>query len=321
MKKAGMITLCLILLCSAIFAQESVFLIKDGKVNAAIVIAEQADQTEKYAAEELVSYLQKITGLELPVVHQPQPGLLPLTFRVISKDYFTTNAALQKAVNQLEHDGFIISANPRELQILSLKKRGLLYGMYYLLREYGGVIWFHPDPTDEGEFVPNSDSFSLPAQITLKNPAFSYRKFTLNGGPGYVPHTYQWFLRNGMQLFSSDIENPLIKALDPIITEGGHDMTNLLVGSTGKTAQERQKDYDLLFAEHPEYFGMIDGKRVDGANHAKSPSQPVCQPCTSNPEVLRRMADTAIRAMGKYGSLENVRVLCNDDHTNWCECA
>ena len=34
----------------SLFAQENVFLVRDRKANAAIVISENADETEKYAA-------------------------------------------------------------------------------------------------------------------------------------------------------------------------------------------------------------------------------------------------------------------------------
>ena len=89
-------------------------------------------------------------------------------------------------------------------------------------------------------------------------------------------------------------------------------MTTLLVG---------KDKYDDLFAKHPEYFGLRNGKRVDSGNMPWKKNQIVCQPCTSNPEVLKRMAKSAIESVSLFkGKGDVFRDFSNDDHTRWCQC-
>ena len=304
----------LMILCIAVCgvsAGESVELVKDGKVRAVIVIPKDADSTVKLAAKELADYVEKITGARLPEAETAPSGKLSVRFTLAEKKGNNFSPALEKALKQIQFDGFAVDADPSGVRIVSFKKRGLLYGTYYLLREYGGVIWFHPDPTDEGEYVPKSKDFSVPVQITVKNPVFESRKFTLNGGSTKNDHVYRWFLRNGIQLHTGYTQDETILALDPVLREGGHDMGSLLAGY----GADYKKRMNTLMKEHPDYFGLVDGKRLSAGNE-----NGCCQPCTSNPEVLRRMGDNALAQIERFGNMENIRGLCNDDHTVWCEC-
>ncbi len=296
--------------CGA-FAGETVALVKDGKPQAVILVPKDADSTVKLAAKELADYVEKITGARLSTAETAQPGKLSVRFSLAGEKGNPFPPALEKALKQIQFDGFAVEADRSGVRIVSFKKRGLLYGTYFLLREYGGVIWFHPDPTDEGEYVPKSRDFTVPVQVTVKNPVFQSRKFILNGGSLKNDHVYQWFLRNGIQLHTGFTQNEKYLALDPVFKEGGHDMGNLLVGY-GPNYPARMK---ALMKEHPEYFGLVGGKRLPAGNE-----NGCCQPCTGNPEVLRRMGDNALAQIERFGDLENVRGLCNDDHTVWCEC-
>ena len=56
------------------FASAQVFLVKDGKPSAEIVIAPKAPRTTALAAEELQKYIEKISGASLPIVNEAKGG-------------------------------------------------------------------------------------------------------------------------------------------------------------------------------------------------------------------------------------------------------
>ena len=311
--RCGMLVFLLFSAAPGGFAVESLELVKDGKARAAFLLPSHAGETEKLAAKEFADYVQRITSVKIPVTEKAPEGMIPIHSVLSSSP--DVPERLKASVKRLEYDGFALDVSGEGVWIVSAKKRGLLYGVYHLLREYGGVIWFHPDPTEEGEFVPHAPVFRIPFQTTVKNPAFEYRRFGLNGGSLKNDHVHTWFLRNGMQLFvNSDI--PKLRVFDPIYKEGGHDMTTLLVGYAG-TNREMKAAEQKLYREHPEYFGLDSkGIRRIGGNNVRN----AVQPCTGNPEVLKRMADHALQRIARFRGAENIRTLCNDDHPSWCLC-
>ena len=290
-------------------ASEALQVIENGASKAVFLLPDSAGQTEKLAAKEFCGYVEKITGARIQTSNKAESGIIPIRLSMCSDPGLPDN--VKKAAGQLRHDGFLLDVSRNGIWIVSAKKRGLLYGVYYLLREYGGIIWFHPDPTEEGEFVPKSPDFRVPFQLTVKNPDFEIRRFILNGGSKRHNHVYQWFMRNGVQVYSSDPKNAATAVFDPVFIEGGHDLTKLLVGYS------RDKDAEAkLFKEHPEYFGLdAKGVRRPGGNFKGA-----IQPCTSNPEVLKLIGDHVLERIARFNGKENIRELCNDDHTSWCQC-
>ena len=60
--------LCAILLCSVTYAGAETFrMVQNGKASAVIVIAQDANQAEQFAADELQQILQRISGAIIPV--------------------------------------------------------------------------------------------------------------------------------------------------------------------------------------------------------------------------------------------------------------
>jgi glycosyltransferase involved in cell wall biosynthesis len=64
------VLLCLGLLLSLSVCAGNLPLVKNGKSNAAIVIADDAVFSARYAADELASYIEKATGAKLPVLKE-----------------------------------------------------------------------------------------------------------------------------------------------------------------------------------------------------------------------------------------------------------
>lgn len=287
----------------SVFGVHGADLVSGGRAQASVLLPETAGAVERYAAEELIRYVRCITGAEIPVNAQ-----LPLRIRFLSLKSSGGKNPLPAECGSLENDGFVIAVQNGFVDIISRKRRGFLYGVYFLLKQ-NGVRWFHPGA--DGEHYTAKASFSVPDGVLLRNPFFATRRFRLHACANLTHETYAWLLRNGLQVCVPFRPTPELEKYDPIYENGGHEMTRLLVGENGKAPMMR------LFGEHPEYFGLRGGRRVPGGN---PPEKNVSQPCTSNPEVLRRMARTAERDVAAYQGREVLKVLLNDDHDWWCQC-
>ena len=141
---------------------------------AVIVIAGKPAPLEAYAAEELKSYLAKITGVELPILHDNEKA--PESCPIISIGH--TSLLRQQQLKLPEGDGFILKTVDSKLFIAGSKKgAGTLYGVYRLL-ETLGCRWFAPGPL--GESVPKITNLALDNYDIAESPAFEYRGVTIN---------------------------------------------------------------------------------------------------------------------------------------------
>lgn len=303
----------LVFLFAGICAAKSIDLVKNSLPKASILLASDATPVERHAAEELAFFVEKITGASLPISEQQMPGLLPVRLG---------KAALQNGndfpgAEQIKDDGFIVDASDKGVNLFAKINRGVLYAVYHILRQNGGVYFLYPG--DEGTVCPKNRDFSIPVGTEVKNPVFLVRRFNLNGGSGWTPETFDWLLRNGLILYNAPYKteraskrSDFLDKRGCVISEGGHTMGTLLLGYGGKYRPRME----ALLQEEPELFGLVDGKRLPAGNFAGA-----SQPCTSNPAVLERMLQNCItRIQTACADTENMRHFCNDDHTIWCRC-
>src|SRR5438477_9943045 len=158
------------------------------------------------------------------------------------------------ALDKLGPEGFALRTVKNKLIIAGGRPRGTLYGVYTLLEEKLGVRWFTP----EVEVVPRTSSLAMAALDEIRVPALEYRevfwtelmrdadfaaRHRLNG------EHYGLKEKHGGRAV---VYFPFVHSLDTLIPRE-------------------------LYAEHPEYFPLINGKREDG----------YVQRCLSNPEVLK----------------------------------
>ena len=147
--------LLLVCLAFATDAFATVTIAQNGSSKYRIVVPTRATAAEKYAAEELQHYLEKLTAAKLPVVTDNEPAA-PL--EILLGD----NAHLGKAREKVDFaklgpDGFVLRSDARRLIIAGGRPRGTLNGVYALLEEKLGVRWFTP----ELEVVPRMDRLRL----------------------------------------------------------------------------------------------------------------------------------------------------------------
>ncbi|MBQ2632668.1 MAG: DUF4838 domain-containing protein [Kiritimatiellae bacterium] len=115
-------------------------------------------ESASYAASELVCYVEKMTGVRLPVV--PEGAGAVAGRRIVLS-----------ASDGLGEDGFMLRSGKNEILIKG-GKRGILYGVYEILERFGGCGWF----SSWCEMVPKVDRFVVPDGLDeTHRPAFPVR--------------------------------------------------------------------------------------------------------------------------------------------------
>ncbi|MBU6402589.1 MAG: DUF4838 domain-containing protein, partial [Verrucomicrobia bacterium] len=249
-----------------------------------IVIAADAIPSERYAAEELQRYLEKMSDARLPIVRDTERAV---THEILLGD----NAHLRRLglrldLAKLGQEGFILRTYRGRLIIAGGQPRGTLYGVYELLEEKLGVRWFTP----EVEYVPPRSPLRVPALDETRIPTLEYRedfwtealrdvdfaaRHRLNG------NHYRLDAKHGGRAV---VYYPFVHSLDLLVPRS-------------------------LYAEHPEYFPLINGKRVNG----------YVQRCLSNPEVLKIAIANVRRWIQDHPEATIISVSQNDTF-NYCQC-
>ena len=249
-----------------------------------IVISSNAIPSEHYAAEELQRYFQKITGARLPIVTDAEKAQRREI--LLGDNAHLGQLGLNIDCERLGPEDFILRTARDRLIIAGGKPRGTLYGVYTLLEEKLGVRWFTP----EVELVPQTNRLVLAALNETRTPALEYREVF-----------WTEIMRDADFAARHRLNGPNYKLTEK---HGGrpvvyfpfvHSLDNLI-----------PRD---LYKDHPEYFPLIKGKRVNG----------YVQRCLSNPEVVQ-MAKARVREWIKEHPEATIISVSQNDTGNWCQC-
>ncbi len=268
--------------CSFPTASSALTLIKKSRSGYTIVVPPDAIPSERYAAEELQAYLEKISGARLPISSEPKAGG--------SRQILIGKHADAKGNipwDKLGQDGFVLKTDGRRLIIAGGRPRGTLNGVYTFLEEQLGVRWFTP----ELERMPATNGVVLGSLNQVRVPALEYREVYWTEMTRNADFAARHHLNGdhyGLQPKHGGpfaIYFPFVHSFDSLVPRD-------------------------LFKEHPEYFPLIDGKRADG----------YVQRCLSNPEVLK-IAKARVRLWIKEHPNANIVSVSQNDTFNNCRCA
>ena len=276
--------LCFITLSLAANASAAVTLANKGKSDYRIVIPSGAIPSERYAAEELQRYLEKICGAKLPIVTDAEK---PASREIVLGDNTHLGKSRAKVdFAKLGPDGFTLREDGNRLIIAGGKPRGTLNGVYTLLEEKLGVRWFTPDV----ESVLKLDRVRLANLNETKIPALENRDVFWSE----PMHNADFAARhriNGQHCGLQEkhggaftIYFPFVHSLDDLVPK-------------------------VLFETHQEYFPLINGKRKEG----------YVQRCLSNPDVLKISIDRVHQWIKEHPEATIISVSQNDTFNN-CQC-
>ena len=208
-----------------------------------IVVSKDVDAGTKYAAEELAKYLKAVGSVELPVVCDCTESA--------EKEIVvgcSNRCGTPSGVN-LKNDGYVLRTVGDKLFIRGMNDRGNLYGVYGFLENVLGCRFF----TEVVEKIPAMDVIEIPELDETVMPAFEFRNTTWHE----ISRKPFFSYKRG---FNSIAGTPVTPMLAHSLC---HTMFNYL-------------SPDDYFDEHPEYFSMVEGRRI----------REMTQLCLTNPEVL-----------------------------------
>ena len=179
---------------------ERLFLTRDGAATSLIVQPDQPDPWEQMAADELVSFLEKISGAHVPVAtlsdfdNMDLPaGTIPILIGRAARER-APDLEVERALDARNdflscRDGFVLRVRDNVIAFSGLpqledrpyQSKGTLYGAYELLGRVG-CRWFWPG--ELGQVLPKRTNIALAPFETVAVPSFDFRVPNFTGGTG-----------------------------------------------------------------------------------------------------------------------------------------
>ena len=249
--------------CIPAFCSEPVNISSGGKSSVDIIVPVNPESYEQTAADDLLYYLNKITGAEFSLISEPNNySDKPAIF--VGSTRFAQNHCSD--FNSLSQEQWIIRSFGRSLVLTGGGCRGTLYAVYHFLEDELGVHWWTPFD----EYVPNNPDLSIDPIDQKGKPVFSYRNMIYPGG-GDNEDIFS--VRNRINTHSVDYI--------PLKFGGDEDF-----GPPWMAHSFHHYVPESLFDRHPEWFSLVNGKRTKGKKSS--------QLCVSNMQ-LRNHIEKKLR--------------------------
>lgn len=271
-----------ILSCLAIFSACSSpdNLVTDGHSDYKIVVSEEALPSEKYAAEELQHYIEKISNSKLAIIEKAdeQEKLIYVGFKGVP-----ANVLKDLKPDEFENEEYIIRGDKDHLLIAGGGSRGTLYGVMGFLSDHLGCRWYTKAVTK----IPSLPSIPLPQREDRQKPALEYRNMNWREmlDTSWVLHNRVNGMRVGNALGGSYITYPFVHTFYQLVSP------------------------EKYFRSYPEYFSEVNGKRLGEK----------AQLCLTNPEVVK-IATATVYDWIREQPEANVFSIDQNDYGNYCTC-
>jgi hypothetical protein len=234
-KRAWLIVLSAIVFVTAVVpAPAEMTIAREGRAEARIVVAPDAVETERFAAEELALFLHIVTGAKFPIGEDAgAPGRRLLVGLTAAR-----SAAQDLEAAALAPEEIVLRTAGNDLILAGGSPRGTLYAVYTFLEDIVGCRFW----TGTASFMPRKPTLGIGAISLRFKPPLEYREPFW-----YVAFDPVWAARNKV--------NGTRAGGDAL--RGGHQVYEGFVHTF----------YSLIppekyFADHPEWFSEIDGKRT-----------------------------------------------------------
>jgi len=301
-------------------------IVKDGKPMASIIVAAEPTSSAALAAEELRSFVKKITGAELPLVTDTakadgikiyvgeNPDLEKLG--VATADFRT-----QEYVVKILPDTIILAGKDSDkrgklaydlddpLKMSGLPDRwdsnGTLYAVYDFLEKYCGVRFFNQ--TEFGTVLPETKTLRVKTGDIRRRPAFSYRDVP-GGGIGDNPSasrydSYVGLWNDGKELAEWDaMAYPSLHKKYPNQAQyegAGRNILRLYLlrnragGDINRCNHSFYGFYDRFWAKNPKCPDKFVEKRVDYFAKGYDASAIPPQLCYTDEGLVKQIAQDA----------------------------
>lgn len=266
------------LLSVSAVAQTKLVLANEGKSNYQIIISKNADTIDKRAAFILQDYLKKISGVQLIVktdeyAQRTFEIVIGKTNRINESEWHTVSADLQE-------DGYYLKTKGNKLFIAGGTGKGVIYGVVSFLEDYLGCRKYSP----QVEFNPDLKIITIKSINDKQVPPAGIR--IINGG------------------FAADTDYKDWRKINTVADNwSDKDWKGYYVHTFNRLVPSNN-----YFETHPEYFSLINNKRI-----------PYGQLCLSNPEVFVIAVRKLKEEMLLHPQIKYWSVSQNDNY-DYCQC-
>jgi len=291
---------CLALSCCVPATAEQFVAHQDDPVH--ITLPTSPSAAEQFAANELAHYVNAMTGA---------------TWTVGGSEGKTVTISREPGLGL---DAFRLRIDAEGIALLGGDDRGTLYAVYELL-DQSGCRFFSPGA--DGEVVPRLASLTLEAQDRLHEPWFVQREIDGGATAGMDAQALvDWSVKNrlnrrfGLRFAQLRNRYPNEPARWNAWTERGGDLQWQWICHNFSFIFPRDSS---VFADHPEYFALYKGERLNLGTPDK-PHYGGGNLCTTNPDVIQYAAEYAINWFGRNPQGTVVPMWPGDGAIKWCEC-
>ena len=267
----------LVLATAVLLAQTGSSLVKNNASKYRIVIPVNATETEKRAASIFKEYVSKMTGVQLNIVTDNNKAV-PIEVRIGATNRLSSKQ--QSVIKELHKDGYWIQSDGVSLNLLGGKGKGAVYAVVSYLEDYLGCRKLTP----EEEIVPKKKEIKLFPINDKQQPAAEIRIVN-----GELPENQSY--KDWRKL----------ETIPEVWSEG--EWRGYFVHTFNRLVPS-----ETYFEKHPEYFSMINGKRIHYG-----------QLCLTNPDVFTITVQQLRKEMSEHPSVQLWSVSQNDNFDN-CRC-
>jgi len=283
---------CVILFASCFFQpafcqRATITIVNQSKSVYSIIVPEQAPESLKIASLELQRDIQEATGVLLPLITTGTSHV----GKFISLGATPQAQAAGINIKQIGLEGFWILTKEGNIYIAGPdtpdgqytstggRSNGTANGIYTFLEDYLGVRWLIPG--DLGRDVPLKTVFAVTKINRIEVPSFFARKmpFMQNRETAVI----EWESRQKLGASVNVIQRPTWKRNVP----------------------------PSMFATHPEWFPVINGKRTIDLHNYKLE--------TTNQQLIKLFAENAIASLKDHSGLYTVSLSPTDFPRGWSE--
>ncbi len=254
-------------------------LFKNKATDYRIVIGEEASESERWAAQELQHWLKEISGAEFGLQSSNHPKKIIVGFNKLTQKLLG-NSAQEPAE---EDESFTYRNFGPDIFIWGGKARGTLYGVMTFLEKELGCRWY----TSRVSVIPKKPAYTFDYLYHSEKPGIRVRNDFY-----YEAFEPIWAARNKVNGAMSYREQP-----------GG------VEGYWAVHTFYPLMPPEEFFADHPEYYSLIDGKRT--FDHA--------QLCLTNADVLKIITERLKKTIEEKPEYLIYSVSQND-WSNPCQC-
>ena len=283
----------------------------DGRQVGAVILPANASLAEEYACYELQRYVHRMTGA-MPGLQGRDAVCDGVRIRLGA----SADAAIVRKLEGLATDSYVTQIAESEITLAGNTARGTLYAIYDFLAQQG-CRWVMPG--ELGEVVPKRESLSRPKSKT-ESPDYQCRGFMVmlqdfypTGGQGswrFIDFDayYDWFLRNRLNGFwGGGTQSHDMGA------HRGHSWVQVLNHSYNAIIAPQ----DEYFKDHPEWYPLVNGKRIPVCNLGPQFNN---QLCVSNQSLRDYTVELVVAYFKDHPETVAFPLSPMDGPSFWCEC-